>query len=320
MGFDYFYGFIGGETHQYYPVLFENTDGGGAEQVAGRRLSLHGRHDGQGDPLDCAIAKSVAPEKPFLAYFRARRGARAPSFASRMARQIQRQVRRRAGTSCARRPTSGSSQMGVIPRRHGQLTPRPEWVKPLGFALRLTSKRLYAALHGELLPAISPSPITNAARLLDAVARTPGCATTRWSSSSSATTARARKADFRGTVNEVMNLNGTAVEPRGQPEDDRRNRRGRTPSRTIPLGWAWAGNAPFQWVKQIASHLGGTRNPMVVSWPAQDQGRRRHSQPVHASDRHDAHHPRGRRTSRAEGGQRRGAEAARWRFHRVDLH
>ena len=35
-----------------------------------------------------------------------------------------------------------------------------------------------------------------------------------------------------------------------------------------PLGWAWAGNAPFQWVKQVASHFGGTRNPMVVSWPA----------------------------------------------------
>lgn len=31
--------------------------------------------------------------------------------------------------------------------------------------------------------------------------------------------------------------------------------------------WAWAGNCPFQWGKQIASHLGGTRDPMVVSWP-----------------------------------------------------
>jgi arylsulfatase len=31
--------------------------------------------------------------------------------------------------------------------------------------------------------------------------------------------------------------------------------------------WAWAGNAPFQWGKQVASHLGGTRDPMVVSWP-----------------------------------------------------
>src|SRR5437588_12445193 len=31
--------------------------------------------------------------------------------------------------------------------------------------------------------------------------------------------------------------------------------------------WAWAGNAPFQWGKQVASHLGGTRNPVVVAWP-----------------------------------------------------
>ena len=33
------------------------------------------------------------------------------------------------------------------------------------------------------------------------------------------------------------------------------------------IGWAWAGDAPFQWTKQIASHFGGTRNGMVVHWP-----------------------------------------------------
>jgi arylsulfatase len=36
----------------------------------------------------------------------------------------------------------------------------------------------------------------------------------------------------------------------------------------FPAGWAWAMNAPFPWTKQIASHLGGVRNPIVVSWPA----------------------------------------------------
>ena len=36
----------------------------------------------------------------------------------------------------------------------------------------------------------------------------------------------------------------------------------------FPVGWAWAMNTPFQWGKQVASHFGGTRNPMVVSWPA----------------------------------------------------
>jgi arylsulfatase len=35
----------------------------------------------------------------------------------------------------------------------------------------------------------------------------------------------------------------------------------------IAAAWAWAGNTPFQWGKQMASHLGGTRNPMVVAWP-----------------------------------------------------
>ena len=35
----------------------------------------------------------------------------------------------------------------------------------------------------------------------------------------------------------------------------------------VPVGWAWAMNAPFQWTKQIASHFGGTRNPLVVHWP-----------------------------------------------------
>jgi len=32
--------------------------------------------------------------------------------------------------------------------------------------------------------------------------------------------------------------------------------------------WAWAGNTPFRWGKQVASHLGGTRNPLVIRWPA----------------------------------------------------
>jgi arylsulfatase len=34
-----------------------------------------------------------------------------------------------------------------------------------------------------------------------------------------------------------------------------------------PVGWAWATDTPFQWTKQVASHFGGTRNPMVISWP-----------------------------------------------------
>jgi len=37
--------------------------------------------------------------------------------------------------------------------------------------------------------------------------------------------------------------------------------------------WAWMGSTPFQWVKHVASHFGGTRNPLVVSWPARIKDR-----------------------------------------------
>ncbi len=49
--------------------------------------------------------------------------------------------------------------------------------------------------------------------------------------------------------------------------------------------WAWAGDCPFQWGKQVASHLGGTRNPMVVHWPQRitDRGELR-SQFTHVTD------------------------------------
>ena len=51
MGFDYFYGFIGGETHQYYPVLFENTTPVEPKTTPGAGLSLHDGHDRPGHRL-----------------------------------------------------------------------------------------------------------------------------------------------------------------------------------------------------------------------------------------------------------------------------
>ena len=68
--------------------------------------------------------------------------------------------------------------------------------------------------------------------------------------------------------------------------------------------WAWAGNTPFQWGKQVGSHLGGTRNPMVAHWPDAHPGRRRPALPVHPRHRRGSHHPRARRHPRARHGRR----------------
>src|SRR5207237_5803097 len=47
------------------------------------------------------------------------------------------------------------------------------------------------------------------------------------------------------------------------------------------IGWAWAGDTPFQWTKQIASHFGGTRNGMIVSWPNRISGKGQVRQQFH---------------------------------------
>src|SRR6185436_3727198 len=69
-----------------------------------------------------------------------------------------------------------------------------------------------------------------------------------------------------GTYNELMALNGIVgtadqmmdhIEAWGDP----------TTFPHFAIGWAWAGDTPFQWTKQVASHFGGTRNAMVLHWP-----------------------------------------------------
>ncbi|MGZ4363921.1 MAG: sulfatase-like hydrolase/transferase, partial [Gaiellaceae bacterium] len=76
-----------------------------------------------------------------------------------------------------------------------------------------------------------------------------------------------------GSFNEMTFLNGVDVPPKEQLEliDKYGGREAWGNDHTAPhiaAAWAWAGNTPFQWGKQMASHLGGTRNPMVVAWPA----------------------------------------------------
>ena len=68
-----------------------------------------------------------------------------------------------------------------------------------------------------------------------------------------------------GIINEMMSLNGYL------PSFDQMLHRideiglpGTSPHYAV--GWAWVGDTPFQWTKQIASHFGGTRNGMIISW------------------------------------------------------
>jgi arylsulfatase A-like enzyme len=261
MGFDYFYGFIGGETHQYYPVLFENT-----VAVEPSKSPEEGYHFME-DMTDKAInwmhySKAVAPQKPFFLYF-APGAAHAPHHAPKEWRDKFR-GKFDAGWDKIREETyKRQLKEGIIPA-DTELTARPEWVTPWD-ELSADQKKLYAAFMENFAGYLAYAD-SECGRLLQAVQELEDADNTlifyivgdNGASSEGGMT---------GTVNEIMNLNGIpsdladnlkAIDKIGGPDTEPH----------YPLGWAWAGNAPFQWVKQVASHLGGTRNPMVVSWPA----------------------------------------------------
>jgi arylsulfatase len=261
MGFDYFYGFIGGETHQYYPVLFENT-----VAVEPAKTPEEGYHF-MTDMTDKAIdwmqySKSVAPDKPVFMYF-APGAAHAPHHSPRDWRE-KFKGQFDAGWDAVREETYRRQlEMGIIPP-DTELTPRPEWVQPWD-SLTADEKTLYARFMENFAGYLAFTDY-ECGRLLDAVKELPDGDNTLVFYIVGDNGASS-EGGFSGTANEIMNLNGVPssladtmkiLDEIGEPHTEPH----------YPLGWAWAGNAPFQWVKQVASHLGGTRNPMVVSWPA----------------------------------------------------
>ncbi len=261
LGFDYFYGFNAGETHQYYPVLFENT-----VPVEPDKSPEEGYHF-MTDMTDRAIArmkfsKSVAREKPFFMYF-APGAMHAPHHVTAEWREQFKGKFDMGWDQYREIVFKNQLEMGLIPP-DTKLTPRPDWV-PAWDSLSAQQRKLYAALF-ENFAGYFAFTDHEVGRLLDAVKGLPDADNTLIIYIVGDNGASAEGGPD-GTLNEIKGLNGlqTSIDdilanldelggPKSEPH--------------YPVGWAWAGNTPFQWVKQVASHLGGTRNPMVVSWPA----------------------------------------------------
>jgi arylsulfatase A-like enzyme len=261
MGFDHFYGFIGGETHQYYPVIFENTTA--VEPATSPEEGYHFLTDMTDKAISrMKYSKSVAPQKPVFMYF-APGAAHAPHHAPKDW-TTKYKGRFDAGWEKVRDETYARQlEMGIIPAGT-KLTPRPDWV-PDWDTLSVDQKRLYTRLMENFAGYLAFTD-HEVGRLISAVNELPDAENTMIIYIVGDNGASAEGGPD-GTLNEVKSLNGfpTALAdnlkqmdkiggPEGEPH--------------YPVGWAWSGNAPFQWVKQVASHLGGTRNPMVVSWPA----------------------------------------------------
>ena len=260
LGFEEFYGFVGPETDQYRPTLYHGT----------QPVSLEGRDPTMlldRDLIDHAIGwlhsqQAATPDKPFFLYY-APGSAHAPHQAPPewMARF---KGKFNDGWDAERaRTVARQQEMGIIPKGTA-VSPRPQAL-PAWDSLDADHQRLYGR-YMEAYAAMLAYQDHEFGRLLDELERTDTLANTLIIFIEGDNGASGEGGP-EGSVNELAKLTG---QPDQSFEEQLRNidkLGGPDSYQVYPAGWAWAMNAPFPLFKQIASHLGGTRNGLVVAWP-----------------------------------------------------
>ena len=259
LGFDYFYGFNSGDTSQFEPILFENHN----RAPRSTDPNYHISHD----LADRAIAwmrreKEIDPARPFFLYV-APSATHSPHMAPKeWIDKFKGQFD--IGWDKYREETyQRQLKLGVIPA-DATLTPRDKSL-PAWDSLNADQKRLYARMM-EIFAGFSAQIDYEMGRVLDAAAALPDADNTLIFYILGDNGASA-EGGLDGSTNEIAGFNGVLedwqssikhIDELGGPKYYNH----------FPAGWAWAMDAPFQWTKQIASHFGGTRNPLVISWPA----------------------------------------------------
>ncbi|NTX28535.1 arylsulfatase [Burkholderia pyrrocinia] len=258
-GFQKFYGFLGGEIDQYEPELFDNTT-----------LVQHSDKPGyylNEDLTDHAIAwmqqqKSVSPDKPFFVYF-APGGTHAPlqvpkGWIDRFKGKFDQGWDKVREQIFARQKS-----LGVIPA-DAVLTPRPQAL-PSWDSQSPDEKKVEARLM-ETYAGYLANTDAQVGRLVTALQQMQQFDNTLFIYVVGDNGASG-EGGLHGHFNEMDAFNGIREDAASTVEHlDEIG--GPTSSPHYPAEWAWAMNTPFQWMKQVASHFGGTRNPMVISWPA----------------------------------------------------
>jgi arylsulfatase A-like enzyme len=262
LGFDYFYGFMGGEASQWQPFLYRNT-----LQVDPVKTTESG-YNFNIDIADDAISwlhtqRSVAPDRPYFLYF-APGGTHAPhqvpkEWIATFRGKFDQGWDEMREQTFARQKTIGLVAADAV------MSPRPDGL-PAWSSLTNDQKRLFAH-QMEVYAGYLAQTDHEVGRVIAAARAAPGGENT--------------------IVMYIVGDNGPSAE--GGLEGSYTNiadafAGGKTPPVADQLAhmeglgsdlydnhfaaaWAWSLAAPFPWVKQIASHMGGIQNPMVLSWP-----------------------------------------------------
>jgi arylsulfatase A-like enzyme len=259
LGFDYFYGFNGGDADQWNPVLVENRNLVPKSRDPNYHLTE--------DMADKAIAwtrkvTSISPDAPFFLYV-APGANHAPHHAPKeWIDKFKGQYD--GGWDKYREETfARQKKLGMIPA-DAKLTERSEGL-PAWDTLNADQKKVYARMM-EVFAGFAAHVDHHMGRIVDSVRAMPGGDNTIFVYIAGDNGASA-EGGLEGCLNENLYFNG--YPERWQDALEHIDELGGPKwFNHFPSQWAHAMNTPFQWTKQVASHFGGTRNPMVVSWPA----------------------------------------------------
>src|SRR5438046_4306062 len=257
-GFDKFYGFIGGETNQWAPAIFDGT------------IRVEPPHDPNYhftvDMTNQAIAwmqaqHALTPDKPFFVYF-ATGALHAPHHVPKEYIDRYKGKFDQGWDTLNQETFARQKQTGVIPA-NAELTKRPKEIP--SWDSQTSDQKKLEARQMETFAGFAEHTDEQVGRLVDALQEIGVLDNTLFIYIVGDNGASAEGGP-EGTYNEMMALNGIIgnasqmmnhIDDWGSPN-------------TFPhyaIGWAHALDTPFQWTKQVASHWGGTRNGMVMHWP-----------------------------------------------------
>lgn len=257
-GFDKFYGFIGGETNQWAPLVHDGT----VKVEVPRTPDYHFTTDMTNQAIGWIRAQqSLTPDKPFFTYF-ATGATHAPHHVPK--EWIAKFKGKFDGGWDKYREETFAQQkkLGIIPQ-NAKLADKPEAIKDWD-SLSADEKKLFAR-QMEVYAAFAAHTDYEIGRVVKAVEDLGEGDNTMFVYLVGDNGASA-EGGMNGMYNEMTYFNGVletvpemlkSIDKWGDPD-------------TFPhmaAGWAVAGNTPFMWTKQVAANFGGTRNPLVIRWP-----------------------------------------------------
>jgi arylsulfatase A-like enzyme len=261
-GFEYFYGFIGGETNQWYPAIYEGTTP--IEQNKGPEEGYHFTEDMTNKAIKWVRQqKALMPDKPFFMYF-APGACHAPHHVPKEWIDKYKGKFDQGWDKLREEIFARQKEIGVVPR-DAELTKRPEEIP--AWDQMPKELRPILARQMEIYAAFLEHTDHHVGRLVDTLKDLQVLDDTLVFYILGDNGASA-EGTLNGTFNEMAMMNGmSAVETVEFLKSRIDDFGGPKAYNHYAVGWAHAMDTPYQWTKQVASHWGGTRNGTIVHWP-----------------------------------------------------